>query len=52
MVIGMVWVLVLCVVSVGWSGRVSKGGLFQLVQVMHGIGTCIVLVTRLSYSLQ
>lgn len=52
MVIGMVWVLVLCVVSVGWSGRVSKGGLFQLVRVMHGIGTCIVLVTRLSYSLQ
>lgn len=52
MVIGMVWVLVLCVVSVGWSGRVSKGGLFQLVQVMHGIGTCIVLNTKLSYSLQ
>lgn len=52
MVIGMVWVLVLCVVSVGWSGRVSKGGLFQLVRVMHGIGTCIVLVTKLSYSLQ
>lgn len=52
MVIGMVWVLVLCVVSVGWSGRVSKGGLFQLVRVMHGIGTCIVLNTKLSYSLQ